>query len=709
MRDPAPDHSTPRYERPNQPWICGQTEHGNACPTGPIDRGHCPALAECAPTRDGDRWKCNRSPLRGGPCGEGPQPDGACSRIHKCHPMRSLRAKRGRFVIALSLLAIGGIFITLSADWRDRAIRPGPLARQHAQILENRETGASACGACHSAAAQNIAGWALSVVTFPSGHPTQSQLCMNCHSKSIAKDFALAAHNLAPELLEQITGESPNPSASARNPNAQRQLACSACHREHHGATVDLTAIDNDACQSCHQQHYQSLAASHPDFGNWPYKRRTPIAFNHATHQGKHFTEKKQTFDCQTCHAVGAAGNVEQTASYEKSCAACHDEKIATSVGPGVSMFAIPTLDVAAIRKAGRDIGSWPAAATGDFDGKLPPTMKLLLAADPAAAQAIAKLGVNFEFQDVAPDNIEQVAASAEIGKAIKGLMTDLGALGPTAIRERLSTVLGRKVSDAEAAGLAAGLSSDTLSGAATWLSGQSKPNAVSPGAALTTITASANSYGPSGSWSSDTATLSVRYRPAVHADPVLGSWLAVLANTPNLESRPLAAATFKELTRPTAPGLCASCHSVEQHSTNTLAINWRATDHTTEPRGFTKFAHGPHLVLPQLANCTACHAIDAAANTATSYATTNPQQFASEFKPITKQFCSQCHTPTAAGDRCQMCHNYHVQTAESWRLDQAKNGLNRQAFQIDISDFDLRVGERVRQFGIRNPQSAIR
>ena len=99
------------------------------------------------------------------------------------------------------------------------------------------------------------------------------------------------------------------------------------------------------------------------------------------------------------------------------------------------------------------------------------------------------------------------------------------------------------------------------------------------------------------------------------------------------------------------------------------LAINWRAYDRTTEPRGFTKFAHGPHLTLPQLADCTSCHAIDDAANTAVSYTDLNPHRFVSEFKPMSKLQCAECHTATAAGDRCQSCHNYHVETVEGWRF----------------------------------------
>jgi hypothetical protein len=81
-----------------------------------------------------------------------------------------------------------------------------------------------------------------------------------------------------------------------------------------------------------------------------------------------------------------------------------------------------------------------------------------------------------------------------------------------------------------------------------------------------------------------------------------------------------------------------------------------------------TKFSHGPHLILPQLAYCTHCHAIDDSRDVADSYANWNPRQFASEFAPLSKQQCASCHTAKAAGDQCQQCHNYHVEGIESWR-----------------------------------------
>ncbi len=667
MRQPPQDQSAKQYERPNQPWVCGLTEAGHSCPAGPSAQGRCPAMAECAPLRRGDRWECNRSDLRGGPCDHGPTPDGKCGRILKCHPMRSLRTIRGRFVRACALLTVGLVVVCLSADWRDRAIAPGPLAQQHAQLMERASTPAN-CTACHSAANQNLAGWMTSLVVHRDDQPTQSQLCMKCHSQTIANEFALMAHNVPAEILQRLrtrdvqlvenAGDKDGSHKAARVrtlplPLPTREgsvVACSTCHREHHGARFDLTVMDNQACQSCHQQRFESFATDHPDFGVWPYERRTRIAFNHASHRDKHFAEKKQSFNCATCHTADNTGKVQLTASYEATCAACHDEKISTSVARGVPMLALPTMDVAALRSAGLEIGTWPKGATGDFDGRFPPVMKLLLAGDPAAAQALAKLRPDFDFQDIDPKNRQQLEACAALATATVKLCNDLAASPNVTIRTRLQIALGRELNDMQVRLLIGGLSADTVrSAAGSWFS-ESKAALTTPNVAPATNSPSIQSkanqprvaiFASAGDWQYDEGSFSIRYRPTAHADPVLATWLDVLADAPALNEHPVAAAMFKDLSKPTAPGLCASCHSVERTAADSLVVNWRANDRTSEPRGFTKFSHGPHLLIPQLADCTHCHAIDSKAAATTAYTDLNPAQFVSDFAPLAKQQCS--------------------------------------------------------------------
>jgi hypothetical protein len=498
---------------------------------------------------------------------------------------------------------------------------------------------------------------------------------MECHKATITENHALAAHSVDAALLGEITAKHDPSAAPVRPGSPQASLqgkgttSCATCHREHQGAQFDIVAMSDTACQSCHQARYESFSTDHPDFGKWPYERRTRIAFNHASHRAKHFAEKEQAFDCRACHIEDSTKNVQLLASYEQACASCHDEKISTSVAKGVPMFALPTLDVDALKTAGHDIGTWPEGAIGDFDGRLPPAMKLLLAADPAARDAIILLGADFDFLDVDPDDATQLEACATLATSIKELLGDLDRRGSAALDERLMKSLGSESGERVAAELIAGLSAETMSGAAGWLEVEAA-DAIWPQQAVRKGGSGANGlrFDRAGTWSLDEARLTIRYQPAAHADPVLASWLELLAAVPQLESRPIALAMFQELSSATAAGTCSSCHSIERRTDGQMEINWRAFDRTREPRALTKFSHGPHVILPQLADCTSCHAINAAADASQSYASHEPHVFVSDFAPMSKQHCAQCHTAKAAGDSCQKCHNYHVEVVEDWR-----------------------------------------
>jgi hypothetical protein len=305
--------------------------------------------------------------------------------------------------------------------------------------------------------------------------------------------------------------------------------------------------------------------------------------------------------------------------------------------------------------------------------------MKLLLAADPAAAQAMARLGADFDFQDVNPKDREQLEACAALATTSRKLSTELAESADTTIQMRLQTVLGRPIAAAQVRTLVGGLSADTLRAAVdSWFVGKklAAETAKALPAAGPTILQSASKdnrrpivFAPVGTWFRDETSFSIRYRPSAHADPVLATWLNVLADTPDLDKRPVAAAMFKELSKATAPGLCASCHSVERSTGGEMVINWRTFDRAAEPRGFTKFAHGPHLLVPQLADCSRCHAIEGAAAASVTYTDLNPARFVSDFAPMSKRQCAECHTARAAGDACQKCHNYHVDAAPMARF----------------------------------------
>jgi hypothetical protein len=662
VREPRNPATTDQYERPQQHWICGLASDGTACPAGPTAHGACPAAAACHPVRDGDRWHCNRSALRGGPCEEGPTPDGACCITYRCTPVLSLRQRRGRFVAAIAIAALGALCMALSGSWRNEFLAPGPLSMHHAQLLEG-ENATLRCAQCHAAGLASIGSWWQH--SFDGGElsPTQSTLCLECHRDKIGQEFALASHGVQLASLERMTDlrqERQGNAAPAdvpwdqrpRNPN--EPIACSACHREHQGRMHDLAAVSSVACQSCHRAEFDSFAHGHPEFGQWPHLRRTGIAFDHAAHQLKHYPEEKQEFSCAACHKTDATGQRQLTASFAESCANCHDKSIAASFADGVTFLSLPTVDADTLADHNIDLGPWPAAATGDFEGAPPTAAKVLMQADAAGAAALGVLGPDFDLYDVDIDDPTQLRAAVQTAESIRAIVNELADQGQPALAARLKTVLGRELTAEELSALAGRLSAERI--------GEFRDQALL-GKPSPTPTASGGSRPKQppapGEWSHDATTLTLRYQPTGHADPWLRAWLDVLAEGASGKQAKLFEPLLAQAMKPTAPGLCGSCHSIDRVD-GRLAIQWELHDPTREPRSFTRFNHAPHIVLPKAGDCASCHQFAVGADFMASYAERDPHRFTSGFAPMSKAACAACHTPAAAGDSCTQCHRYH-------------------------------------------------
>ena len=654
MRDPREPLTTGGYQRPHESWHCGLTDEGPRCPLGPDGGGHCPAAAACWPVRDGDRWHCNRSALRGGPCLDGPGPDGACAIVYQCTPVLSLRVRRGRFVGGVVVAAVGAVCLALGSSWRSELIAPGPLSIHHAQLLKG-EKQTLRCAQCHAAGEATLGRWLTNSTGDQPFETMQAKLCLACHEKTVSGESFLAAHSMSLKELAVVGGEAPARS-EARRRDPREPLACSACHREHHGPKHDLTAMSNDACQACHRERYDSFAGTHPDFGLWPYERRTRIAFDHAAHQLKHFPAEKRDFLCASCHQVDATGARQLTLDYAATCAACHDKSIAASLTDGLPLVALPMLDVDAMAAAGYDAGPWPEAATGDFEGALSTAAKLLVLADPRGVTALKALGPKLDFFDVHPDDEAQVSAAADGAAAIRVLVNELADRGQVAIAERMHAVLGREISTPELEALSGRLSPDVADAYRNrWF--KREVNSVDQAAAART---GQHEKVQAGGWLRDDASLSLRYRPIGHADPWLRAWLDVLAEAASGPHAALAEPMLRAALNPTAPGHCGSCHSIERDRGGRLAIQWRPFDPEKERRGLTHFNHGPHLVAPETGDCTSCHQVATHATSA-SYAGDDPRQFHADFAPMAKAVCAACHTPHAGGDGCAQCHSYHA------------------------------------------------
>jgi hypothetical protein len=654
VREPLePNRET--YERPNQNWICGQSEEGPPCPLGPTGYGYCSQSAACHPIREGDRWVCNRSPQRGGTCEAGPTPDGECCLHYSCTPVRSLRSQRTRFVRALILATVGGLCMLLSSNWRNDFLAPGELTVHHAQLVARGDNQANRCASCHAAGNQSAFEWLSHATNADPALPSQSDLCLKCHDKEMKRETALLAHNFDPGFLT-ATHEV---DFAARRVDPSGNFQCSICHREHHGAAHDLKAMSDSACQACHKQEFHGFATDHPQFDTWPERRRTRIAFDHSSHQAKHFPAEKGEFACTTCHRPNEDGSFQQTLGFEQSCAKCHDSDIQTSWEAGVPLVSLPMLDSDAFKDADIDIGFWPEAATGDFDGALPLVAKFLLLSDEKAVQALEVLGPDFDFYDVDPTDAKQLAAAADVVNSVKQLATELAQQGHAAFATRLERIVGRKLSAEQLAAVTAHLSSDNLTGLAGWFVEVAAP-------ADDTVLSKESIAG--GGWLRDDESLSLRYRTTGHADAWQAAWITLMAEGTHGPQQKIAESLLSQIMKPTAPGMCGSCHSVDRVADGSLHVNWFAK-RSPQSNSITVFSHAPHVLQTQLADCTACHRMNETAPSMESYQQQDPHRFVAGFHQLTKQDCTTCHKPGAAGDSCTQCHKYHVGTQTDSRL----------------------------------------
>jgi hypothetical protein len=406
------------YLRPHQNWICRGDGQTCACPFGPDVRGNCQASTE-----------------------------------KKCRPRLSLRAKRRRFTVAVSIASIAMILIGCWQPWRADFLAPGPLSASHSQLFQQQSAGQNRCAVCHEAGQSSPLDWLADALSGGKHIPVpQSDKCMQCHEQTLVSQWAQFAHGLAPAELQQVNSELTDVSHNNRrlfqNVDAHHSgaIACANCHREHHGSNHELAALTDTQCQTCHANQYQSFAHDHPDLGDWTTRISLGIEFDHAKHLHQHFPQQQTAFDCQQCHTADASGNVQLLAGFEQSCASCHEKTIQSQTAGGVALVALPMIDPEALKAHGTNVGQWPANATGDFDGQIPPLMQMLLAGDQQGKAALESLGNDFDFLDLDLNDPHEMLAAADLIWAIKRLVHDLATKGETGLRERLEKSLPRQI-----------------------------------------------------------------------------------------------------------------------------------------------------------------------------------------------------------------------------------------------------------------------
>ncbi len=460
-----------RYERPQDKWVCGRLAEGKPCSMGPGGDGSCRVTSVCQPHMEDGRWECRRSLQDGGTCDAGPLPDGSCcNKLERCAPRPSMRTQRKRWSLWATALTVGLVVLILSGGMAKELLMPGPLSQPHANLTD--------CKTCHAGVEPDNLGW-LHQFTASVGPKQNAELCISCHDVG-AQPFA--PHTNPVEQLKRMTEaytSSPKsrpvqsdswvhtiafPGPDPKPAPAEAQVYCATCHEEHQGLYSDLTTLSNDRCQTCHTSKFGTFADSHPQFEDYPFDRRTRIAFNHKSHFGKHFPKTKEAATpgqitpgvCADCHQPGPAQKYMEIRSFEAMCHSCHNKDVLgtnRADSKGVEFLTVPGLDVATLVERGKDVGEWPA----DSEAPVTAFIKMLL---PAETKDVAGIKDLLDLTDAKEEDLDKVKTLAW---SIKRLFLKLERGGLPTTMELPPNADGTEIDRTQVARMAGMLSHDVI------------------------------------------------------------------------------------------------------------------------------------------------------------------------------------------------------------------------------------------------------
>lgn len=656
MRFQTFDHPSSPYERPTRAWRCGRAEEGKACLAGPDARGRCQGTVECMPKRHGDRWLCTRSAAEGGRCEPGPLPDGSCGcSSPPCVPVRAMWSLGRMTAVWVVSVTIGLVIWGLSGERWGALVEPGRLAFAHGEI--------EACSACHGAADQSPLEWSMAVLAEPAGH-AESEKCLKCHSQG---STPLRPHALSKERLSALTDKDRKPIAVSALFRAPKELQdatpCAVCHREHEGKRHALTDMADRRCQACHTTQFRSLEDGHPDFGTYPFSRRTPIIFNHWGHFDNHYKD----FDnpprtCAACHVIEPVTGAMTVKSFTEVCTDCHIGQIDGSERPKrkhLPFISVPALDLESLRLAGAAIGEWPTSA----EGEVTPIMRVLI-------RELDSQVFSLYLEELRGSSAEEFKAVEGLAWQIKRLIHDLMAKGSAGFEARLRAALGKDIDEQSVARAAAAFPRDALvQFQRRWFPnlaeeidaldmGQPPPTKAVAKTASDTDDDGVNlaRWSRHGGWYREESSLV--YRINRHEDDFMRAWFEIgIQLSDGDEWHPL----LEDFTGKRGAGQCAKCHSIDAHADGRLRVNWTARIAATDPIRFTRFDHKPHFSTIGDEGCLTCHPRDKSDKTLETYEELDISIFDSNFKPTARQVCLNCHVAGETDDRCVLCHRYHV------------------------------------------------
>ncbi len=402
--------------------------------------------------RSHGEWTCGKAAL-GDACGSGPNARGKCLR-NECRPIRTAFSIRKLVRYATGSAGLFVLLACLISDFRQQTFAPGPLTQAHAQILQGTTAG-ERCATCHPAGRLNSLSWFASIHPSIEDGKTQSQLCLECHQRSMPQLAHGSPHNVDRDVLVSLRNQDRQLAIADHGAGAtlddrhsldNDQLACSVCHREHHGFKADLQFMANDRCQSCHRQQFASFQRGHPDFEDYPYRTESQIRFSHRTHQDKHFVAKNESFDCRTCHLAdshSATGNVIRSVPFETACARCHQQSLKATLFDGMVVLQLPSFDGEVLEKHGLKLGAWPTSNLFAFEGKVPPMMRWLLSGDPSVRDVLGRLPDDVDIGDLDWQRREVCEDLVLLANGIRALIDQVGSEGQPALLRRLEGTPG--------------------------------------------------------------------------------------------------------------------------------------------------------------------------------------------------------------------------------------------------------------------------
>jgi nitrate/TMAO reductase-like tetraheme cytochrome c subunit len=166
------------------------------------------------------------------------------------------------------------------------------------------------------------------------------------------------------------------------------------------------------------------------------------------------------------------------------------------------------------------------------------------------------------------------------------------------------------------------------------------------------------------GGWYRSNGDFTIRYRPRGHGDAFMKSWIDITAQ--DAMQSPAAHAVLEDFSdRKNSPGLCMKCHSIEQVADKKMKpfyrVHWQGDAQQGNKQSFTRFEHSSHLNLIKDKGCMTCHAMNDNADFKQAYSGFDASKFDSNFLPIKKSTCIQCHQSGRVNESCTTCHKYHI------------------------------------------------